>query len=140
MARQLIPVTLAGGQGTRLWPLSRAARPKQFLPLMGEASLFQRTLERVRDPALYAPPVIVTNSEYRFIVAEQAAEVDIGPASTISTLQENQSIYLPQGCVHRLANPGKIDLELIEVQTGSYLGEDDILRLEDDFGRPCSPA
>jgi mannose-1-phosphate guanylyltransferase len=48
---------------------------------------------------------------------------------------ENQSIYLPPGCVHRLANPGKIDLELIEVQTGSYLGEDDIIRIEDEFGR-----
>jgi mannose-6-phosphate isomerase-like protein (cupin superfamily) len=42
---------------------------------------------------------------------------------------------LPIGSTHRLANPGKIDLELIEVQTGSYLGEDDILRIEDDFNR-----
>ena len=39
------------------------------------------------------------------------------------------------GCAHRLANPGKIELELIEVQTGSYLGEDDIIRIEDEFGR-----
>jgi mannose-1-phosphate guanylyltransferase len=50
-------------------------------------------------------------------------------------LTENQSIYLPLGSVHRLANPGKILLELIEVQTGSYLGEDDIVRIEDEFGR-----
>ncbi|RYG39685.1 cupin domain-containing protein, partial [bacterium] len=50
-------------------------------------------------------------------------------------LSENQSIYLPLGCTHRLANPGKIMLELIEVQTGSYLGEDDIIRIEDEFGR-----
>jgi mannose-1-phosphate guanylyltransferase len=50
-------------------------------------------------------------------------------------LTENQSIYLPLGCTHRLANPGKILLELIEVQTGSYLGEDDIIRIEDEFGR-----
>jgi mannose-1-phosphate guanylyltransferase len=50
-------------------------------------------------------------------------------------LSENQSIYLPLGCTHRLANPGKITLELIEVQTGSYLGEDDIIRIEDEFGR-----
>lgn len=53
----------------------------------------------------------------------------------VTTLAENQSIYLPLGCVHRLANPGKIELELIEVQTGSYLGEDDIIRIEDEFGR-----
>ncbi len=50
-------------------------------------------------------------------------------------LAENQSTYIPLGHVHRIANPGKIPLELIEVQTGSYLGEDDIMRLEDYYGR-----
>lgn len=50
-------------------------------------------------------------------------------------LTENQSIYLPVGAVHALENPGKIPLELIEVQVGSYLGEDDIVRLEDRYGR-----
>ena len=50
-------------------------------------------------------------------------------------LRENESVYVPLGGVHRLANPGKIMLELIEVQTGSYLGEDDIIRLVDEFGR-----
>ena len=51
------------------------------------------------------------------------------------TLTENQSTYLPLGATHRLENPGKIPLELIEVQSGSYLGEDDILRLDDIYGR-----
>ncbi|MNL76980.1 Alginate biosynthesis protein AlgA [compost metagenome] len=50
-------------------------------------------------------------------------------------LHENESVYIPQGTVHRLHNPGKIPLELIEVQTGSYLAEDDIIRIEDEFGR-----
>ncbi len=50
-------------------------------------------------------------------------------------VRENESIYLPLGCVHRLENPGRIPLELIEVQSGSYLGEDDIVRLEDTYGR-----
>ena len=49
---------------------------------------------------------------------------------------KTSSIFLPIGVVHRLANPGKINLELIEVQTGSYLGEDDIVRLEDVYNRP----
>lgn len=53
----------------------------------------------------------------------------------VFTLTENQSTYIPSGTVHRLENPGKIDLELIEVQTGSYLGEDDIVRLQDDYNR-----
>jgi mannose-1-phosphate guanylyltransferase len=50
-------------------------------------------------------------------------------------LTENESIYLPVGAVHALENPGKIPLELIEVQVGSYLGEDDIVRFEDRYGR-----
>ncbi|MFM2042815.1 MAG: mannose-phosphate guanylyltransferase [Pseudomonadota bacterium] len=54
---------------------------------------------------------------------------------TVRTLNANQSIYIPLGAVHRLENPGPGDLHLIEVQTGSYLGEDDIVRLEDTYGR-----
>ena len=50
-------------------------------------------------------------------------------------MHENESTYIPIGGVHRLANPGKIPLELIEVQVGSYLGEDDIVRFSDDYGR-----
>jgi len=61
------------------------------------------------------------------------AEVTCGADVTI--VHENESIYLPIGSVHRLTNPGKINLELIEVQTGSYLGEDDIVRIEDVYNR-----
>lgn len=68
-----------------------------------------------------------------WIVVRGVAEVTIDDKVTL--LHENQSVYIPQGSVHRLSNPGKIRLELIEVQTGSYLGEDDIIRLVDDFGR-----
>ena len=53
----------------------------------------------------------------------------------VNILSENQSTYLPLGCIHRLSNPGKIPLKLIEVQSGTYLGEDDIERLEDNYGR-----
>jgi mannose-1-phosphate guanylyltransferase/mannose-6-phosphate isomerase len=53
----------------------------------------------------------------------------------VLTLSENQSTYIPLGVTHRLENPGKIPLELIEVQSGSYLGEDDIVRFEDNYGR-----
>ena len=53
----------------------------------------------------------------------------------VLVVHENESIYLPSGCAHRLSNPGKIPVEIVEVQTGTYLGEDDIVRIEDDFGR-----
>ena len=68
-----------------------------------------------------------------WIVVRGTAEVTRGEETF--SLTEDQSTYIPLGAVHRLANPGKIDLELIEVQSGSYLGEDDIVRLEDVYGR-----
>lgn len=76
MSSKIIPVIMAGGKGTRLWPLSRAEAPKQFLQFLGDFSLFQRTLQRVSDPALYEPAIIVTNADFRFIVAEQARNVE----------------------------------------------------------------
>lgn len=68
-----------------------------------------------------------------WIVVSGSAEVTCGDKVTLLT--ENQSIYIPLGEVHRLANPGVIPLEIIEVQSGSYLGEDDIVRFEDTYGR-----
>lgn len=68
-----------------------------------------------------------------WIVVTGTAEVTCGEKKIL--LSENQSTYIPLGEVHRLANPGKVDLEIIEVQSGSYLGEDDIVRLEDTYGR-----
>jgi mannose-1-phosphate guanylyltransferase len=79
---RIVPVILAGGQGTRLWPLSRSARPKQFLNLNGDVSLFQQTLLRVSDER-YAPPIVITNSDYRFLVAEQAQELGIALAAIV---------------------------------------------------------
>jgi len=68
-----------------------------------------------------------------WIVVSGTAEVTNGDQVTLLT--ENQSTYIPLGQVHRLANPGKVPLEIIEVQSGSYLGEDDIVRFEDTYGR-----
>ena len=68
-----------------------------------------------------------------WIVVSGTAEVTNG--TEVSMLSENQSTYIPLGQIHRLANPGKVPLEIIEVQSGSYLGEDDIVRFEDTYGR-----
>lgn len=68
-----------------------------------------------------------------WIVVQGTARVTIG--ETVELLSENQSVYVPLGAVHRLENPGKVPVVLIEVQTGSYLGEDDILRYEDQYHR-----
>ena len=68
-----------------------------------------------------------------WIVVKGSAEITNGDKTILLT--ENQSTYIPLGEVHRLANPGPIPLEIIEVQSGSYLGEDDIVRFEDSYGR-----
>jgi mannose-1-phosphate guanylyltransferase/mannose-6-phosphate isomerase len=68
-----------------------------------------------------------------WVVVRGTAEVTIG--TDVKSVHENESIYIPIGTVHRLANRGKIALELIEVQTGSYLGEDDIVRIDDVYKR-----
>ena len=68
-----------------------------------------------------------------WVVVRGTAEIEIGTETR--TIHENESAYIPIGSIHRLANPGKIPLELIEVQVGSYLGEDDIVRFNDQYGR-----
>ncbi|PAT43526.1 mannose-1-phosphate guanylyltransferase/mannose-6-phosphate isomerase [Vandammella animalimorsus] len=73
-----------------------------------------------------------------WIVVKGTAEVTNGPQ--VLLLTENQSTYIPLGNVHRLRNPGKVPLEIIEVQSGSYLGEDDIVRFEDSYGRSSPTA
>ena len=76
------PVLLAGGSGTRLWPVSRARFPKQFVPLIGEESLFQAAARRFDAPG-FAAPVIVTGDDFRFLVAEQLAEVGVSAQSIL---------------------------------------------------------
>jgi mannose-1-phosphate guanylyltransferase/mannose-1-phosphate guanylyltransferase/mannose-6-phosphate isomerase len=75
----MIPVILSGGSGTRLWPLSRALHPKQFISLTEDRSLFQLTLERLRGLPGCQAPIVVCNEAHRFIVAEQCRVMDVKP-------------------------------------------------------------
>lgn len=79
---EILPVILAGGAGTRLWPLSRELYPKQFLRLVGERTMLQHTLARL-DGLRAAAPVVVCNHEHRFIVAEQCRQVGAVPAAIL---------------------------------------------------------
>lgn len=83
MVEKIVPIIMAGGRGTRLWPLSRAAAPKQFIRLLGDQTLFQKTLSRVAHPDLYEAPIIITNSDFRFLVAEQARALEMDLAAII---------------------------------------------------------
>ena len=78
----ITPVLLCGGSGTRLWPLSRKSYPKQFSPLIGETTLFQASAQRLMGDG-YAAPLVLTNSDFRFIVTEQLAEVGIDPGAIL---------------------------------------------------------
>src|SRR5436309_11311204 len=74
MPAQIIPVIMCGGAGTRLWPVSRESMPKQFVRLVGEGSTFQQVLDRISDPELFARPLVITHTDFRFVVAEQLRE------------------------------------------------------------------
>ncbi|TCP39550.1 mannose-1-phosphate guanylyltransferase/mannose-6-phosphate isomerase [Rhodovulum marinum] len=76
------PVILCGGSGTRLWPVSRKAYPKQFAPLVGTESLYQQTLRRFAGPD-FAAPLIMTGDEFRFMAAEQAAALGLSDARVV---------------------------------------------------------
>lgn len=83
-ATAIIPVILSGGMGTRLWPMSRSHKPKQFLNLNSEQfSLIQETLNRVNDRTVFEAPILVSNVEHRFLVAEAVQELDIEDAAIL---------------------------------------------------------
>ncbi len=81
--RRIVPVILAGGRGTRLWPVSRADMPKQFVALLGDESLFQATLRRMDNPAVFDPPLIICSAEHRHIVEQQTAAAGVVPKAVI---------------------------------------------------------
>lgn len=80
---RILPVILSGGAGTRLWPLSRPERPKQFHKLVDAESLLQATARRVADPALFAPPLVIANRSHAEAVEAQLAEAGMTPAALI---------------------------------------------------------
>ena len=74
--RSIIPVILAGGAGTRLWPVSRAMYPKQLLPMVDKSTMLQNTITRLDSSGLdIEKPIVVCNDAHRFLVAEQLREI-----------------------------------------------------------------
>ncbi|PFG62063.1 mannose-1-phosphate guanylyltransferase/mannose-6-phosphate isomerase [Thioclava sp. ES.031] len=82
MSKTIHPVLLCGGSGTRLWPLSRKSYPKQFVNLMGEESLFQASAKRLAGDG-FAAPSVITGADFRFVVIEQLAALEIAPADIL---------------------------------------------------------
>jgi mannose-1-phosphate guanylyltransferase / mannose-6-phosphate isomerase len=97
---------MCGGAGTRLWPASREGRPKQFLPLFGPLSTFQETIRRVSDPALFGRPIIVTNNQYRFVVAEQLAAIGVEADIMLEPIRRDSGPAIAAGAAFAISRGG----------------------------------
>ncbi|OYY58752.1 MAG: mannose-1-phosphate guanylyltransferase/mannose-6-phosphate isomerase [Polynucleobacter sp. 24-46-87] len=110
----------------------KVARPWGWYDSVDEGERFKVKRIQVKPGASLSLQMHHHRAEH-WVVVKGIAEITNG--DQVITLTENQSTYIPQGQTHRLTNPGKMPLEIIEVQSGSYLGEDDIVRYEDAYGR-----
>jgi mannose-1-phosphate guanylyltransferase/mannose-6-phosphate isomerase len=93
---RIIPLVLAGGAGTRLWPVSRDAMPKQFLPLVGEKSTYQQALMRVSGE-LFGPPIVMTSDAFRFFARRQAEEIGIDATVVLEPMRRDSGPAIAAG-------------------------------------------
>jgi mannose-1-phosphate guanylyltransferase/mannose-6-phosphate isomerase len=106
MDQRIIPLIMCGGAGTRLWPASREARPKQFLPLFGKRSTFQDTMRRVSDEGLFGRPIVITNAAYRFMVLEQLAEIGLEADILLEPVRRDSGPAIAAGAAFAEARDG----------------------------------
>jgi mannose-1-phosphate guanylyltransferase/mannose-6-phosphate isomerase len=128
----ITPVIICGGTGTRLWPLSRESQPKQFFPIAGGASTFQQVLARVADPEIFGRPIVVTNVDFRFTVADQAQRAGASPDIVLEPAGRDSGPAIAVAA--ELA--GRRDRECPML----VLAADHIVRDADGFRRACQEA
>ena len=106
MSELITPLVMCGGAGNRLWPASRENRPKQFLPLFGPISTFQETVRRVSDPHFFSRPIIVTNAQYRFLVAEQLAAISVDADILLEPMRRDSGPAMVAGVTYASRRDG----------------------------------
>lgn len=99
-SRLIVPVLMAGGTGTRLWPLSRETYPKQFLALHGEQTLFQQTALRTADRTRFAHPIVVVNNDHRFIAGGQLCEIGVSATIIVEPIGRNTAPAAAVAALH----------------------------------------
>ena len=105
---QIIPIILSGGSGTRLWPLSRKLHPKQFLPLAGDKTMLQETIIRLNGLDNLANPIIICNTEHRFLVAEQCKQINIkNPTILLEPVGKNTAPAIAAAALQSLKHKHK---------------------------------
>jgi mannose-1-phosphate guanylyltransferase/mannose-6-phosphate isomerase len=131
-SRLLIPVIMCGGAGTRLWPVSRESMPKQFVPLVEERSTFQQVLGRIRDETIFDRPIVITNSDFRFIVAEQMRECGIEGDIVLEPIRRDSAMAVAVAAMLAGArDPASIVI---------VLAADHVVRDQDAFAQACREA
>ena len=104
----IIPIILSGGSGTRLWPLSRKLHPKQFLPLAGDKTMLQETIIRLNGLDNLANPIIICNTEHRFLVAEQCKQINIkNPTILLEPVGKNTAPAIAAAALQSLKHKHK---------------------------------
>jgi mannose-1-phosphate guanylyltransferase/mannose-6-phosphate isomerase len=132
MAAQIVPVIMCGGAGTRLWPVSRESMPKQFVPLLGPESTFQQVLARVSEPDLFARPIVITNADFRFVVAEQLRERGMEADIVLEPMRRDSGPAVAVAAV-LAAERDREALVLV-------LAADHVVRKPDEFREACRRA
>jgi mannose-1-phosphate guanylyltransferase / mannose-6-phosphate isomerase len=132
MPARIVPVIMCGGAGTRLWPVSRESMPKQFVSLVGPGSTFQQVLARISDPELFARPIVITNAEFRFVVAEQLRELGIAADIVLEPMRRDSGPAVAVSAV-LAAQRDREALVLV-------LAADHVVRKPDQFREACRRA
>jgi mannose-1-phosphate guanylyltransferase/mannose-6-phosphate isomerase len=128
----MIPVIICGGAGTRLWPVSRESMPKQFVPLLDERSTFQQILGRIADRAMFERPIIITHSDFRFVVAEQMRECSVDGDIVLEPMRRDSAMAVAVASVLAAARDPD--------STVLILTADHVVRDQGAFASACGEA